>query len=143
VVRRLALAILSLAACAQRPAEQAGPSHPRVIFRGAGAQWIPTREQVVELERKLPEAFARAAGRSCLPTDPPRPLGEYGIQYSGVVQQGARMIRGFGFCGELEEPAARLEQHIVQVNDGGCCFFDLEYDPARGEFVGLRFNGHG
>ncbi len=104
---------------------------------GEAPFWTPTLEQVKELEGLLPEYL-----KSHPPMDD-KPVGdvfEYGRQYFGVTNNGQKVIYLNAFCNPSRfDP--QWEEEMIQVKDGGSCYFQVYFDPARKEFIHLHYNG--
>ncbi len=139
--------------CSSEPVEQYRASRSmssnRVTFsaeeterigcpRGGEAPfWTPTDNQVQELEALLPRY---------LNSHPPindKPVGnffEYGRQYFGVTRNNRRLIYLNAFCNPSKF-GRRWEKEIILVMDGGSCYFQVYFDPAKKEFIALHYNG--
>lgn len=150
-----ALLLLSLAGCSVFPApagfqavETAGfegvivPAAEAeaflLAFYGAGASgyWTPGREDVLQLEERLP-AFLQTS------PDPRSPdlwqkLARYKRQYVGVIENGTRKIFVSAFCDTM---GVDWKREPVAVADGGDCFFEVQYEPDSGAFVDLYVHG--
>lgn len=100
--------------------------------------WDLTAEDVALLEAALPQFLATsdhpqaAAVLEQLPT--------YGRQYSGFVLGKERRIIANYFC--WPEDQDEWLQPIV-VDDGGSCFFQIQYIPSTNQFDNLYVNGPG
>ena len=77
-------------------------------------------------------------------------LGDYYGQIFGVIDASGRKLIHFNFvCSagirELDNLGGgyRLDwkHDLVLVNDGGHCYFHLDFDPATGEYEGFQTNG--
>jgi hypothetical protein len=106
------------------------------IFLGEAPFWTPAVDQVQELESLLVKYL-----QAHLPIDdePVRNLSEYGRQYFGVTIKDRKVIYLNAFCNP-----SRFDQwkkKMVLVDDGGSCYFQVYFDPARKEFVHLHYNG--
>jgi hypothetical protein len=106
--------------------------------------WTPTLSEVLELETRLPAYLrspeARKAAESCCPQ--PVPLSKrapaYKRQYVGVLDHGRLVIHGNFFC---EAPAHDWHRTPVVVDDGGDCYFQVEYDVRKRRFESIAVNG--
>lgn len=151
----LLAALCLLAACQGEPSTP-GLGESAVIFSAeeaarmgaapwiAGSEpiegfWTPTPLQVQALEAQLPEFLASHATRFRREVPPWQSLADYRVQYLGIQEGGMRLIYANFFCQPLSSTDWR--QELVAVNDGGDCFFQLRYDPAREEFLSLEVNG--
>jgi hypothetical protein len=102
--------------------------------------WTPTLADVLALEQKLPGHL-----RENYESRRKEPLWKrapgYKRQYLGITRQGRRVIHANLFC---QVPGSRVSDwHTVAVvvEDGGDCYFSIEYDVQRGTFRDLRVNG--
>ena len=101
----------------------------------AGGTWSPGREQVAEAQAGLEAQVRRAAAEQHLSlTDWPG----YTFQYQGQVQAGRRIIFINAFCTPAPADAAR---RLVQVFDGGSCYFRTAYVPSQKRYLPVVFNG--
>jgi hypothetical protein len=108
------------------------------IFGGEAPFWMPTVDQVQELESLLPKYL-----NSHPPIDD-KPVGdffEYGRQYFGVTQKDRKLIYLNAFCNPSKFDH-RWEKEIILVKDGGSCYFQVFFDPFKKEFVHLHYNGN-
>jgi hypothetical protein len=113
-----------------------------------GARHVVLREsEIADLEARLPRALRTDRVRR-VSTD--NPLAEraasYLRQYIGYVDRhGRRWIWGNFMCRDPMEPVAehrgRWRTRLVHMNDGGDCFFSLEYSPESHRFRYLIVNG--
>jgi hypothetical protein len=107
------------------------------IFVGEAPFWTPTVDQVQELESLLPKY---------LKVHPPiddNPVGnvfEYGFQYFGVTKNDRKLIYLNAFCNPSKFDG-RQKKEIILVKDGGNCYFQVYFDPAKKEFIHLHYNG--
>ena len=102
--------------------------------------WTPTAEQVVELESKLSDYL-----KSTAPARAPelwKKLDQYKRQYVGIVVEGRRLIYANFICdGVIKESFRDWKSRPIQVDDGGDCFFEVDYEPATGQFSELMVHG--
>ena len=99
--------------------------------------WTPAFDQVQELESLLPEHLAAHP-----PVDDKGVINfnEYGRQYIGVTRNHRKLIYLNAFC-QPHRFGQRWEKEPVLVKDGGSCYFQVYFDPAKKEFVDLHYNG--
>jgi hypothetical protein len=102
----------------------------------ADGYWTPAEADVRALEAGLVQ-FLQAAAPERSP-ELWRKQASYKRQYAGLVRDGRRLVYASFFCDSGGE-AWRHEPLFVM--DGGDCFFQLTYDPARGTFDDLMVNG--
>ncbi len=66
---------------------------------------------------------------------------KYYRQYVGIVAGKQKLVYINAFC---EDPPPKYwKQKLVQVSDGGPCYWNVFYDTAAGEFLYLEINGVG
>lgn len=63
---------------------------------------------------------------------------QYYRRYVGVVVAGRRLIYINGMC---VKPPSYWRRALVNVCDGGACFWGVFYDPSTGEFSQFEMNG--
>ena len=100
--------------------------------------WTPSEEHIFTLEEKLPEYLSQNA--YLFNRQPPawERLDEYQRQYIGLQRGGKQIIYGNYFCDNL---GIDWRQKLVIVEDGGDCFFLIEYDLEDSSFILLMVNG--
>ena len=96
--------------------------------------WTPTKEQVLKAEEEL-ERFLKEKPPARSP-ELARKLGRYKRQYVGILVDGQKRIFANFYC--TEEP---LGCRPVVYEDGGDCFFEVEYDVKDGKITRLEING--
>ena len=99
--------------------------------------WTPTLDQVRELESLLPQYLA---AHPPIDDKPVINFSEYGRQYIGVTKDRRKLIYLNAFC-RPQRFGQKWEKEAVLVKDGGSCYFQIYFDPAEKEFIGLRYNG--
>jgi hypothetical protein len=105
----------------------------------AGENWTPDPAQVAALETAL-IPFLKTAKDPWLRPDPPiwERVPNYQRQYIGLIEDGRQIIYGNYFCNSAETD---WRKELVQVNDGGDCYFQVKYDVETGTIYDLRVNG--
>jgi hypothetical protein len=100
--------------------------------------WTPSEEDILTLEKALPEFLSQ--NPTGFFSQPPawERLEEYQRQYVGFMRDGSRLIYGNYFCKNF---GIDWRQNIVMVDDGGDCYFQVEYDLDQGIFIMLMVNG--
>ena len=101
----------------------------------AGGTWSPDGAQVAEARAGLEAQVRRAAAEQHLPlADWPG----YTFQYQGQTQAGRRIIFINAFCTPAPADATR---RLVQVLDGGSCYFRTGSVPSEKRYLPVVFNG--
>ena len=100
--------------------------------------WTPPADEILKLEEKLPEYLSQSS--MVLFHQPPvwERLGEYQRQYIGFERDGKQMIYANYFCDNMGK---NWREDLVIVEDGGDCYFQVEYDVKSGLFSKLLVNG--
>ena len=121
---------------------QVGPGQG-VIFPAAQAYvggygtvseyWTPTTADVLKAEAGLARFLAES--RPTLAVK----YSSYTRQYTGFVLDGRKLIFMNFLCWRPETPGWRCSS--VSVDDGGDCYFHLDYDVTTGEYGHLWVNG--
>lgn len=96
--------------------------------------WIPTKEQIFEAEEKI-EQYLKDNPNKKSP-DLWRKLSKYKRQYVGIVVDGHKRIFCNFFCSEKP-----LSPSPYLVDDGGDCYFQIEYDLKDKDCYNLLVNG--
>ena len=125
------------------------------LFRLPIGFWSPSLAEVAKLEARLPD-YLRAELDPPLPPKrgprrkttpkPPQPTKvplwkrafAYQRQYVGLMKDGHHLIWANFFCRPVR---ADWRHEPVVVDDGGDCFFQVEYDVDTGKFSNLAVNG--
>ncbi|MCF7750096.1 hypothetical protein KQ945_05020 [Bacillus subtilis subsp. subtilis] len=99
--------------------------------REAGAvtgYWAPSRQQVEQLEARLPSLEAQV-----------RNAADFDRQYVGIEMGGRQVIYLNAFpAGDHDVDPART---AIRACDGGAQFWGAVFDPATGSFSDVQFNG--
>jgi hypothetical protein len=102
--------------------------------------WTPAQEDVQPLEERL-AAFVQKAAPARSP-ELWKKLDGYKRQYVGLVLAGRKVIYANFVCTSVvEESFPNWQSQPVQVDDGGDCFFQVDYDVESGEFSNLMVHG--
>lgn len=107
----------------------------------AAETWMPAREDIVKLEDGV-KAFLRGSSKSEPRAEThilPRFL-QFRRQYFGVTENGQKVIHAYFFC---DAQGINWKTALVQVEDGGPCYFNLRFAPQSGKFERLQVNGEG
>jgi hypothetical protein len=155
-VRTVALAIaVSLVVTAAAAAPAGGWSDDRVIipaeaarkswawlYRSGATAWTPALEDALALEKGLPDYMRRELARQRYPKGKP-PLWQraktYKRQYVGFRTKERRVAFANFFCDELGTNWRTLTEPF-DVDDGGDCYFSVEYDVDKRTFSHLLIN---
>lgn len=120
--------------------EAQGPKLMRQCSRGAPRDvtsfWIPSADEIVAIERRLPDFLRKA--------QPEIKLSDYYRQYVGVVSGGRRLIYLNAFVGgglTTVNPKSDWKTTAIIVCDGGYGFWGVEFDPADNTFHHYESNG--
>jgi hypothetical protein len=116
------------------------------LFRSGETPWTPELADALALERRLPAYMRveldRQARARDFPIDKKNPLWEraktYKRQYVGVRRQKQRIIYANFFC---DASGSNWRSTRVDVDDGGDCYFQVEYDVDKRTFADLSLNG--
>jgi hypothetical protein len=114
-----------------------------VRFRGSTTFWTPSLADALALEKGLPEYIRRHLSRDDrLASDKKEPLWEraktYKRQYIGVRLKGRRIVYANFFCNAF---TTDWRNERVDVDDGGDCYFQVEYEVDKATFANLMVNG--
>jgi hypothetical protein len=95
------------------------------------AQWTPTKNQIEQLETKLP-AFKQKLKR------PAAQLSSFYRQYAGFIAGGRKIIYVNLFPKRIDPD---WQSRAVIVCDGGEQFWGIEFEVDTGQLVNAAFNG--
>jgi len=100
--------------------------------------WTPSENDISMFEKAIAEYLSQNS--TFFYRQPPawERLEEYQRQFIGLMRNGSHIIYGNYFCDNL---GISWRQKLVIVEDGGDCFFQVEYDIERGMFIKLLVNG--
>ena len=85
--------------------------------------WTPTKDDVLAAETQI-EAYLKTNSKNFRTTDLWRKLPDYKRQYIGIVVNGHKRI----FCRFFCFFPGPLNDRAFWIEDGGECFFRVEYD---------------
>ena len=104
----------------------------------SGGAWAVPTDLLVEMAGTLQAEASRHQRLENV-----RPMDAYTVQYQGQMKEGERSIRLAGACSILPGVTANdLKAYFYRMSDGGNCFFDAIYDPARHRFTRFSFHGY-
>ena len=97
--------------------------------------WLPSEGDIAAFEAGLAAHMTKTvpAKNKALPSK----LKSYKRQWVGLIAGGKKLIYGNFLCSE--HPG--WEQHVIMVDDGGDCYFQVFYDVTSREYRDLRING--
>ena len=100
--------------------------------------WTPSENDILILEETIAEYLSQNSTQ--FNRQPPvwERLSEYQRQFIGLTRNGSHIINGNYFCNNL---SINWRQDLVIVDDGGDCYFQVEYNVDRGMFIMLMVNG--
>ena len=130
--------------CPQNEVVQVGGAHGVILAAGNASvdgyehgaitrYWTPGLPEVLRAEEGVPGYLARMSSSLS------GKFSSYIRQYTGFYHQGRKLIFIQFLCWPPSTPGWRCQR--VAVDDGGDCYFSLEYDVASGEYRNLRING--
>ena len=93
--------------------------------------WTPEKAQLIELETRLPAYLRTKAPPG---SGPRKNLKSYRRQYMGIEHDGRSYIFVNAFCDTNRQDWTRKP---IVVDDGGDCYFQVEFDPKRKRFARL------
>jgi hypothetical protein len=97
--------------------------------------WIPSREQVLEAEAAISKHLKEKK-----PEQSPKlwqKLSHYKRQYIGIVVDGRKRIYCNFYCSDDS-----LSDKPIVVDDGGDCYFQVEYEVKTSKIYNLSINGN-
>ena len=97
--------------------------------------WTPERGQVAALEAAIPPYLESAAPEGSRLR---RGLRGYRAQYIGILRGDREVVFANFFCDDFGRD---IDLQMIVVDDGGDCFFTVEFDPADESFDQLSING--
>ncbi len=100
--------------------------------------WTPTKEEVLKAEEKIEEYLRSDPARYA---ELWRKLPNYKRQYVGIIVNGHKRIFCNFFCSKTFFPSEYLSVPLV-VDDGGECFFRIEYDLGDKKCYNFNANGN-
>ena len=100
--------------------------------------WTPSDDDIHKLEENLVGYLSQNS--SYFISQPPawERLDEYQRQYVGLEREGRQIIYGNFFCDTM---GMDWHETFVVVDDGGDCYFQIEFDVEDEMFIMLIVNG--
>ena len=121
------------------PAERAPDFWKDATGLDAEGAWTPGSSAITELEAALP-AFLKSAPPERSP-ELWKKLPDYKRQYVGLLIKGHKTIYANYFCRASGD--SDWTKAPVLVDDGGDCYFQVQYDVESKAFSDLQVNGEG
>ena len=115
-----------------------GAQAPNRWIEVGGGSWVVDNLTMLRLQQQIREfvtAATRAEGREL------QDWATYNFQYRAQEEGGKQFIFVNAFC--IADDGDQLDKQLLQVTDGGTCFFSLKYDPENDQFFDLLVNGDG
>ncbi len=100
--------------------------------------WTPSAEDILKLEEGLAAYLSQNSSYFFLQPPVWESLEDYQRQYIGLERGGIQIIYGNFFCDSL---GLDWQETFVVVEDGGDCYFQVEYNVESGFFIKLIVNG--
>jgi len=109
--------------------------YSQITGKSSSRYWTPEKSQIIDLESRL-SAYLRGAApaKSRIRTD----LRSYRRQYLGTVRDDHEVVFVSFFCETHRQDWTRKP---IVVDDGGDCYFRLEYETENHKFSHLEING--
>ena len=101
-----------------------------------GGSWVPDSSVISNIKATLEGHVKNVATERKWKI---RKWESYTFQYQGVTVGGQNLVFVNALC--IRHPEWRLEKQIVRVLDGGTCFFNIKFDPKRGQYLEFFVNG--
>lgn len=105
---------------------------------GSGNFWTPSVDDILKLEEKIAEYLSQNSNQFYRQPTVWERLDEYQRQFIGLERGGRQIIYGNFFCNNIGMDWRKI---LVIVDDGGDCYFQVEYDVESGLFIKLMVNG--
>lgn len=110
---------------------EAGRFYAAITGSTSPTYWTPEKAHVIDLENRLVVYLrGKAPPNSKIRKD----LRSYRRQYIGIVHEDRRLIFTNFFCETNRQDWTRKP---IAVDDGGDCFFQLQFDPEKHAFSSL------
>jgi hypothetical protein len=109
-------------------------------FAPASQSWMPSEDDVRLAEKQLPSFLKESAVQSPEGLVIAKHLSSYKRQYAGILTGGQKLIFFNLFCNAFDTD---WTQQPVVVEDGGSCFFQVQFSMKTRSFSNLQINGRG
>ncbi|SRR6266568_8025636 len=139
-IRWLSLSVLFLFACSRSIvlSERSvilAPSHARELVHSADGFWMPSRPDISELEKRLPDFLAHHTALH-------RSINDDYKQYVGIVRGGRRLVFLSAFSIPSDAPRVRgWQSKPIIWGGGGDTVWRIQYDPQQKTFEQFEVNG--
>ena len=111
------------------------PSYARELVQSANGSWLPSRSDIAELEKRLPDFLA-------LHTALHRSISQDYKQYVGIIRGGRRLVFLNAFNLPADAPALPAWQWKPIIwGGGGDTVWRVQYDPQQKTFEEFEVNG--
>jgi len=104
----------------------------------SGNFWTPSVVDILKLEEEIAGYLSQNSNQFYRQPPVWQRLDDYQRQYIGLERGGRQIIYGNYFC---NSGGINWRQELVIVEDGGECFFQVEYDIESALFIKLLVNG--
>lgn len=103
----------------------------------AGGKWDPNTEMLSDIKTRI-EAYVESQAK--IQKRDLKDWQTYTFQYQGQEEEGGKYILINALC-DQDIKKRDLAKRIMNIYDGGSCYFILKYDPERKDFFDLFING--
>ena len=107
-------------------------------FAQEAQSWTPSENDVKLVEKQLPSFLKQSAVQSPEARAIEQHLSSYKRQYAGIVVNGQKEIFANFFCNTFNTDWTK---EPVVVEDGGHCFFQVQFSMEKKSFHNLQING--
>lgn len=110
-----------------------------------GGQWWVDPQTLATMRVQLPAAAdGNLSGRVGAPTGHEAglaPISQYFVQVQGELDDGKRIVEMRGACGLDPWAESYRDWELMEVFDGGPCFFSARFDAETQRYTRFSFNG--
>jgi hypothetical protein len=104
-----------------------------------GPYWAPGDAEIAAAEARIATTFASMSNERAYRISTNLPT--YKRQYLGYTIDGRRFIYANAFCVDHWQRDPAWPARLVEVDDGGACYFSLHYDIEGDRIDRLSING--
>jgi hypothetical protein len=140
VTHWLSLSVLLLVACSRSVVVSErtvilDQTHARELVHDANGSWMPSRSDILEIEKRLPDFIAHH-------TPLHRSINDDYKQYVGIIRGGRRLVFLSAFSIPADAPRVRgWQSKPIIWGGGGDTVWRIQYDPQQKTFEGFEMNG--